>query len=94
MASLIINSIGVAAAVCSMASFAPQALKIVHDRDASSVSLRMYLVTTSGFILWVFYGILMQSWPLVASNLVCLLLALLIVFLKFRFGEGQARAQQ
>lgn len=84
MPSTVITVVGVGAAICSMASFAPQAYKIVRERDASSVSLRMYVVTVAGFSLWIAYGVLLKSWPLVASNAVCLMLAGLILCLKLR----------
>jgi MtN3 and saliva related transmembrane protein len=88
MNNLAINVFGSAAALCSMASFAPQALKIQRERDASSVSLGMYVVTVAGFVFWVAYGVLLQSWPLVGSNTVCLALAAWILVLKFRFGSS------
>ncbi len=78
--------VGTAAAVCSMASFTPQILKIWRERDASSVSLRMYVVTVTGFALWTTYGVLTRSWPVVGSNLVCLALAAVILALKWRFS--------
>ena len=84
---ILINAVGVAAAACSMASFVPQALKIVRERDAGSVSLRMYLVTIIAFALWTSYGVLLKSWPLIGSNLVSLSLAGLILFLKLRYGD-------
>lgn len=80
------NVIGTAAALCSMASFTPQIVKIVRERDASSVSLRMYLVTVTGFILWTVYGVLIESLPVAASNIVCLALSATILVLKWRFG--------
>jgi MtN3 and saliva related transmembrane protein len=46
---LVINTVGVVAVLCSMASFLPQVAKIERERDASSVSLKMYVVTVSGF---------------------------------------------
>ena len=49
----LIDVIGTGAALCSMGSFAPQALKIQREHDASSVSLPMYVVTVVGFALWV-----------------------------------------
>jgi len=82
---ILINTVGVAAAACSMASFVPQALKIVRERDATSVSLRMYVVTVLAFALWTSYGFLLKSWPLIGSNLVCLALAGLILCLKLRY---------
>ena len=91
MNSLLINTIGVAAAVCSMASFVPQAFKIITERDASSVSLRMYVVTVVGFALWTAYGFLLGSWPLVASNLIRLGLSAIILGLKM-FMPSERRA--
>ena len=82
------NGIGLIAALCSMISFVPQALKIIRARDASSVSLRMYVITVIGFALWVVYGILLHSWPLIGANLVSLGLSSLILGLKLKYGGG------
>lgn len=82
--------IGTAAAVCSMASFVPQIIKIWRERDASSVSLRMYVVTVTGFILWTAYGVLIQSWPVTGANAVCLTFAAVILALKWRFRDRAA----
>jgi MtN3 and saliva related transmembrane protein len=83
--SLAANAVGIAAALCSMTSFGPQIVKIWRERDASQVSLRMYVVTVTGFSLWVAYGVLIGSWPIAGSNIVCLLLSGTILALKWRF---------
>ena len=70
-----------------MASFVPQIVKIVRERDAASVSLHMYLVTVTGFVLWTGYGVLIGSWPVWLSNAVNLGLAATILTLRARFGE-------
>jgi len=85
--SQIANIVGTAAALCSMFSFTPQILKIWRERDASSVSLRMYVVTVTGFTLWAAYGFLIRSWPVTGSNLVCLALAATVLALKWRFSR-------
>jgi MtN3 and saliva related transmembrane protein len=85
MSSLMINAVGVGAAVCSMTSFAPQLVKIWRERDASAVSLRMYLVTVAGFALWIAYGVLISRWPLIGANAVCLVMSGAILALKWRF---------
>ncbi|OYX35130.1 MAG: hypothetical protein B7Y99_04590 [Caulobacterales bacterium 32-69-10] len=87
MDSYLINAVGVAAALCSMTSFTPQLLKIWRERDASAVSLRMYVVTVTGFSLWTAYGVLLGSWPLIGSNLVSLGLSAAILALKLRFDR-------
>ena len=85
--SQIANIVGTAAAVCSMVSFTPQIVKIWRERDASSVSLRMYVVTVTGFALWTAYGFLTGSWPVIGANLVCLGLAAIILALKWRLSR-------
>jgi MtN3 and saliva related transmembrane protein len=81
------NVVGTVAALCSMTSFAPQIAKIWRDRDASEISLTMYLVTVTGFALWIGYGILIGSWPVAVSNIVCLLMSGAVLALKWRFSR-------
>ncbi len=87
MAHVLANTVGVTAALLSMSSFAPQIAKIWRERDASSVSLRMYLVTVSGFTLWIAYGVLIGSWPVAVSNAVCLAMSAAVLALKWRFSR-------
>ena len=91
--SLLVNTIGVVAALCSMGSFIPQAAKIIREHAAASVSVRMYVVTVIGFALWSVYGVLLKSWPLTGSNLGSLALAALILGLKLRYS-GRSRTTQ
>lgn len=72
-----------------MISFTPQLVKIWRERDASSVSLRMYVVTVTGFGLWIAYGALSDSWPVIVANSVCLMLSAAILTLKWRFERGE-----
>lgn len=83
------NIIGTLAALCSMSSFVPQIIKIVRERDAEQVSLRMYVVTVTGFSLWIAYGLITKSWPVAASNTICLLLSAAILMLKWRYRDNQ-----
>ncbi len=87
MSSLIANVVGTGAALCSMTSFAPQIVKIWREKDASSVSLRMYLVTVAGFSGWIAYGLLIASWPVTVSNLICLAMSGAVLALKWRFSR-------
>lgn len=72
-----------------MASFVPQIIKIWRDRDASGVSLRMFGVTVTAFVLWTVFGVLQSSWPIILSNGVCLVLATIIVALRLKFKDGE-----
>ena len=90
--SLIADVVGTGAALCSMTSFVPQIAKIRRERDASSVSLKMYAVTVTGFTLWIAYGLMIGSWPIAASNIVCLILSGTILALKWRYSGGAGLA--
>jgi MtN3 and saliva related transmembrane protein len=89
LSNLVANSVGTVAALCSMTSFAPQIVKIWRDRDAAEVSLTMYLVTVAGFCLWTGYGVLIGSWPVTVSNVICLVMAATVLALKWRFSRGR-----
>ena len=84
----LIDVVGTGAALCSMASFTPQLVKIWKERDASSVSLRMYALTVGAFSLWTIYGVMLGAWPLVAANSVSLTLAATALVCKWRFRDG------
>jgi MtN3 and saliva related transmembrane protein len=88
-ASAVVNAVGTAAGLCSMASFLPQLAKILRERRAEGVSLRTYLVTVTGFCLWIAYGLLLGSWPVAASNAISLLLSGAILLLKWRYEAHQ-----
>lgn len=92
MAIEMADLVGTAAGICSMASFTPQLLKVWREKDASSLSLRMYVVTVTGFTLWIVYGVLVTSFPVVLTNSVCLMLSSAILVLKWRFSRRERQA--
>ena len=81
-----IDLIGSVAAVLTTASFIPQAWHSFKTRDVSGISLGMYSVFIVGVALWLLYGVLLQSWPLMIANSITLLLAAAILGMKLRFG--------
>lgn len=80
-------AVGTVAALLSITSFAPQIVKIWKEKDATSVSLRTYVVTVTGFSCWIAYGILIRAWPVIASNVACLLMSGAVLAMKWRFDR-------
>lgn len=74
--------VGTLAAIASTVSFAPQAIKIIRSRDTKSISIGMYAITVTGFMLWISYGVLLESWPITLSNSACLILSGFILAMK------------
>jgi MtN3 and saliva related transmembrane protein len=79
------DTIGYLAAVISTASFLPQVWHTFKTRDVSGISLGMYSVFTAGVSLWLVYGLLLASWPIVIANFITLTLAASILVMKLRF---------
>lgn len=85
--------IGTLAGIASTASFVPQLLKAWREGDTQAISTRMYVITVSAFSLWIAYGVLIGSLPIVVFNAISLALATTILALKLRRdvpGDGTA----
>jgi len=80
------QSIGFIAAICTTVAFVPQALKIYKSKTARDISLPMWLIFSFGVFLWLIYGILILSLPIIIANLVTLLLSLFILFFKVKYS--------
>ena len=78
--------IGFVAAALTTVSFVPQAVMTIRTRNSTGISLGMYSLFTVGVALWLAYGILLESWPMIAANSVTLVLASIILGLKLRYG--------
>ena len=63
-----ITVLGAAAGLCTVGSFVPQVVKAWREGDTRALSLRMYLALTVGFVLWLGYGLLIGSWPMIAGQ--------------------------
>lgn len=73
--------VGALAATASVASFAPQAVKIIRTRETEGLSAAMYALTASAFALWLTFGILRSEWSLIIPNALCLALAAFILMM-------------
>ncbi|NOZ70080.1 MAG: hypothetical protein GXP46_12765 [Deferribacteres bacterium] len=78
--------IGLIAGVCTTASFLPQVVKTIRTKEAKDLSMTMYLVLAAGIFLWIIYGILIESLPVISANAVSFVLAAIILILKIRYG--------
>jgi MtN3 and saliva related transmembrane protein len=78
--------IGSAAAALTTTSFTPQVWKVWRSRHTTDISLGMYAMFTLGVALWLGYGILIESWPVIVANSITLLLAGAVLVMKLKFG--------
>ena len=71
--------VGYAAALFSVASFVPQAWRIVRTRSTKGLSQPMWILDTIAFALWVGYGALLGALPIIVPNAICFGLAAFIL---------------
>ena len=81
----IIDLVGLAAGGLTTIAFVPQVLKIWRTRSTHDISIIMFLLFSTGVLLWLIYGIAIGSLPVILANAITLVLALIIVVLKFRY---------
>jgi MtN3 and saliva related transmembrane protein len=79
--------LGLAAGALTTAAFLPQVIKTWKSRSAKDLSLGMFSLFCLGVLLWLVYGLMVKDIPVIAANLVTLMLASTLLFFKLRFKE-------
>lgn len=73
---------GTLAAILTTASFVPQTVLVLRTRNTEGLSLVMYAMFTLGITLWLVYGLMIGSLPIIIANVITLALASLILSMK------------
>jgi MtN3 and saliva related transmembrane protein len=81
-AAMTATAIGVLAAVLSIASFLPQAWRVIRTRQTKDLATPMWLMNVTAFALWTTYGVIIHAWPIIVPNVICCLLAAFILTMK------------
>lgn len=81
----IIQFLGLVAGACTTIAFLPQVFKTWKSRSAKDLSLSMFTIFSLGVALWLVYGFLMNDVPLIAANLITLMLASTLLIFKFKY---------
>lgn len=79
-----IDIIGSLAATLTTIAFIPQVHKVLVYKDTHSLSLGMYLIFTTGVLLWGTYGYLRGDWLIIVANAITAVLCLAILIMKLR----------
>lgn len=79
-----IEIIGFIAAILTTSAFIPQVYKTWKTKDVKAISLTMYLVMFTGVLLWLVYGIYINSLSMVLANGITSILILFIIIFKIK----------
>jgi len=85
MEEFYVELIGTVAALLTTGSFVPQVYKTWKTKDAKSLSLPMVLMLFLGVCLWITYGFLIMSIPILAANIVTAICVGVLIYFKLIF---------
>lgn len=77
--------LGLVAAVLTTLSFLPQVIKVIKTKHTADLSLSMYSLFFVGVFLWLIYGIILKSLPIILANGITLILSGIILILKIKY---------
>ena len=83
----IVQYLGLAAGALTTTAFLPQVIKTWKTRSAKDLSLGMFSLFCLGVLLWLIYGLIVRDIPVIAANVLTLMLASTLLFFKLRFKE-------
>jgi len=80
-----ITMIGLVAATFTTIAFVPQAIKTIRTRNTRDLSLAMYIILSTGVIMWLIYGIFINDLPVILANAITSVFIISILILKIKY---------
>jgi MtN3 and saliva related transmembrane protein len=78
-----VTTLGLIAGTLTTISFLPQVIRIWKTHSTKDLSLGMFLLFSAGVVMWLIYGICVGQLPVIISNAVTLVMAMIILTFKF-----------
>ena len=85
----LVDTLGITAGFVSTVAFLPQVMKICRTQSTKGISLGMYILYSLGLILWGIYAYLIQSWPLLLTEIITGLMTFYILVMKVKALEEE-----
>ena len=82
----LIEIIGYLAAILTMLSSLPQIIKTLKTKSTKDISFFMILLLWSGILLWLVYGILIKSAPVIFANSISLFFISIFMIIKIKYS--------
>lgn len=83
--------VGFLAGVLTTAANLPQVRKTYRNRSGEGLSFYMLLTLATGLALWVVYGVMNKSAPIVAANVAGFLLVSTLIVMKLKFDAEPSK---
>ncbi len=86
MSQIMIEIIGMLAAILGTICWLPQIIKLVRTKDTKALSLWTNILIFLTVCLWLIYGLALGSLPIIIANIASVTLVGIIVIYKIKYG--------
>jgi len=83
--------IGFLAGLLTTAANLPQVWKTYYNRSGEGLSFYMLLTLATGLALWVVYGVMSKSAPIIAANVAGFVLVAALIFMKLKYDADPSK---
>lgn len=80
-----IEILGFVAAILTTGAYVPQVYKTWKLKSTKDISFSMYAVMLTGVILWLIYGVYLNSLPIILANIITMILLSFVIVLKIKY---------
>jgi len=88
---LVIQLIGIAAAVLTTSSFLPQIVKAYQTKSMEDVSRYLMSMFATGTILWMVYGVYKSDLVIIGANAIASAFNIVLLCMKFAYRKKPAK---
>lgn len=88
---LVIQIIGIAAAVLTTSSFLPQIVKAYRTKSMEDVSRYLMSMFATGTLLWMVYGVYKSDPVIIGANAIASAFNIVLLYMKFAYRKKPAK---
>jgi len=82
-----VDILGYSAGAITSLTFLPQVIKTWKEKSAKDISLMMFVIAAINEVMWIVYGVLLNNWVIILTNVIVLVMSLTMIFFKLRYNH-------
>ena len=85
---ILLGTLATIAGIVMSIGYLPQAIKIIKRKSAGDLSLTSLITLIVGLTIWLAYGIAINDFPLIITNIVGVATTGVVILLYFKYKSG------
>ncbi len=83
----LIDIIGFLAGIFTSINIIPQIIQTIRTKKVEDISIWMFIIYDIGLFLWVSYGVLITSYPVMIMDGIAFLTSMFMTYMKIRYSK-------